>query len=263
MRSAGMALAIVAVSALIASARPAPSQGQPWLGVVMNERGVELIDIADDSPAEDAGLRVGDHLVAVDGAAISSIVDLQGIVRRRKVGQVVDVELIRKGKTRKVKITLGEMPGRDELREARWRKLLDRPVKAFELSRVHGKAPTTSKDLAGKVVVIEFLSTWCQPCKGTYKSLGKLQERYASDGLVVIGVSTEDEKALESFASRESLPFTIAHDPQGKFQQHYWAQATPTFVVIDRDGVIRSLGSGASLAFDHAVFTAERLIKED
>ena len=55
-------------------------------------------------------------------------------------------------------------------------------------------------------------------------------------GLVVIGVSTEEEKALESFASRESLPFTLARDPQGKFQLHYWAQATPTFVVIDRDG---------------------------
>src|SRR5262250_2456774 len=56
----------------------------------------------------------------------------------------------------------------------------------FSVKDLQGRA-LSSTDLRGKVVLIDFWATWCQPCKREMPGYQKLVEQYGSRGLVVIG----------------------------------------------------------------------------
>lgn len=73
-------------------------------------QGVLINDVFKDSPADKAGLKPGDVVLAVDGQPVSSAKELQFIVARKAVGSTVDLTLVREGKRIHVKVKLGERP---------------------------------------------------------------------------------------------------------------------------------------------------------
>src|SRR5260370_31331961 len=68
------------------------------------------------------------------------------------------------------------------------------PSPAWELKGVDGK-PVKSSDFAGKVVILDFWATWCGPCRMEIPSFIELQKQYADKGLVVVGVSLDQDGA--------------------------------------------------------------------
>lgn len=74
-------------------------------------QGVLINDVFSDSPAEKAGIKAGDVVLAVDGQPVTAAKDLQFIVAKRSVGSTVDLTVNREGKTMHVKVKLGERPG--------------------------------------------------------------------------------------------------------------------------------------------------------
>lgn len=103
------------------SARPS----EPFIGIVGTElgperaeemglpsvQGVVVVEVYPLSPAESAGLRRGDIIVAVDGKAIASMEDLRAIVRSHRFGEQVALRLMRGDKsTEEVKVTVGARP---------------------------------------------------------------------------------------------------------------------------------------------------------
>lgn len=59
-------------------------------------------------------------------------------------------------------------------------------------------------DYRGKVVLVNFWATWCEPCRGEIPELIELQRRYGPKGFVVLGVAMDSEgrAAVEPFARR-------------------------------------------------------------
>ena len=55
----------------------------------------------------------------------------------------------------------------------------------------------SSADLRGKVVLIDFWATWCQPCKKEMPGYQKLADRYGSRGFVVIGFKFDTMTDME------------------------------------------------------------------
>src|SRR5207253_865005 len=53
-----------------------------------------------------------------------------------------------------------------------------------------GMPKTSMESLKGKVIVLDFLAHWCKPCVAEFPKLNLLQEKYASQGLQIIGVTT-------------------------------------------------------------------------
>ena len=91
-----------------------------WIGVSIaeNEDGeVEIVSIEDESPAELAKLEKGDIILKFDGIKITSTDMLADEIRRRKPGDNVPMKIEREGKTKDIKLKLGEYSEKNILRE--------------------------------------------------------------------------------------------------------------------------------------------------
>lgn len=72
--------------------------------------GALVLDVAHGSPAERAGVRPGDVIVSFDHAPVNGMARLMRLVRDRRVGDRVDLELVRERVRRQVAVTLGDLP---------------------------------------------------------------------------------------------------------------------------------------------------------
>ena len=81
-------------------------------GSLQTEQGLVVLGIADGSPADRAGLLVGDVIVQAGGADLDGPEDLLGLLGPERVGQPLDVLVLRGGEQRAVTVTVGERPPR-------------------------------------------------------------------------------------------------------------------------------------------------------
>lgn len=72
------------------------------------ESGLIVLSIEADSPAEQAGLQLGDVLISIDGKALEDVDDLQSLLRGDAVGKTVRAKLLRGGDPGEANITIGE-----------------------------------------------------------------------------------------------------------------------------------------------------------
>jgi serine protease Do len=132
--SVGIGFAIPASTAkeVITSLRSNGAVTRGWLGVqiqpvtddiaeglnLQGKKGALVADVTDKSPALAAGIKTGDTIVKVGSDEISDPRDLAKKVARYAPGKSVDVTLIRGGKTVTIPVTLGKMPGDDQMANA-------------------------------------------------------------------------------------------------------------------------------------------------
>ena len=103
---------------------------------------------------------------------------------------------------------------------------------------LNGK-PAHLSDLRGKVVVLNFWASWCQPCIEETPALIALQKRIASRNGIVLGVSIdEDPSAYAKFVRDQGINFPTYNDPSRKIATDYGTSMWPETYVIDRKGKI-------------------------
>jgi S1-C subfamily serine protease len=85
---------------------PLPPKARAAAGA---ERGVEVVEIVADSPADRAGVRPGDVIFEVDGAAVQGAADLQRLMVAELIGAAIPVLLVRDGAVRTVTVTPAEL----------------------------------------------------------------------------------------------------------------------------------------------------------
>lgn len=117
-------------------------------------------------------------------------------------------------------------------------------------------------DLRGKVVIVDFWASWCEPCREEIPVLNELQRRYR-DRLVVVGVNIDrDEDNMRRFLRRTRARFRIVHDPQHQVADRFEPEAMPSSYFIDREGVVRYVHRGFHAGDrDEFVRQVERLIE--
>lgn len=259
---------------LVSSADPPPPEAprKGWFGVSLEaatdvqqkELGVprpipRVTMVFTGSPAETSGVQVGDFVVSFDGADVQDVKDLVARVGAKAPGTEVGIVLRRANakKPTKLRVVLDLRPDMREMLKKEW---VGKSLPGFNVTDLHdgggdlslGEGAETSK---GKVLIIDYFATWCGPCKVVMPQLEALQKQYQQDGLLVLGVSSEETDVLKKFLVEHPVAYPIASDAGEGIRKKLMVSVLPTVWLVDRNGVIKDvfLGSGHQPELEAAV----------
>jgi peroxiredoxin len=115
----------------------------------------------------------------------------------------------------------------------------------FALKDANGNLVHLS-DYKGKVVLLDFWTTWCGPCNIEIPWFTQFEKKYEDRGFVVLGVSMDEDgwKAIKPFAKAQKInyPVVLGNDMTGDL--YGGIQALPTTFIIDREGRIAAVEIG-------------------
>jgi cytochrome c biogenesis protein CcmG/thiol:disulfide interchange protein DsbE len=97
-------------------------------------------------------------------------------------------------------------------------------------------------DYHGKVVVLNFWASWCEPCKAESPAIERAYSKYAKDGLVVLGADVDDlSKDANKFVIENKLTYPIIRYSSRDATKDFGTKRMPETFVIDRDGKVAAL----------------------
>jgi thiol-disulfide isomerase/thioredoxin len=121
-----------------------------------------------------------------------------------------------------------------------------KPEPDLTLKDIDGK-DVSLESLKGKVVLVNFWATWCEPCKIEIPELIELQQEYGPKGFTVLGIAMDDEgrSAVAPFVQKEKFdtdagestmnyPIVIGNDAAG--DKFGGLLGYPTSILLSRDG---------------------------
>ena len=112
-----------------------------------------------------------------------------------------------------------------------------RPAPLFELRDLEGKT-WSLEALRGKVVVLNFWSTWCQPCKREHPEL--LASARAYPEVVFLGVVYQDSVGkVRGYLKQKGTAYPHLEDPDSRMAIDYGVAGVPETYFIDKKGIIR------------------------
>jgi cytochrome c biogenesis protein CcmG/thiol:disulfide interchange protein DsbE len=124
-----------------------------------------------------------------------------------------------------------------------------RPVAVdFTLKRLNGDGSLKLSSLRGKVVVINFWASWCDPCKSEAPRFQAAYERYG-DRVAFVGVDTTDFSGDgRAFLSRYGVSYPNVRDANGRVLHGYGGLPIPRTFVIARSGRVHGYIFGEARA---------------
>ena len=127
--------------------------------------------------------------------------------------------------------------------------LLAKKVPEFKFVGLDGK-PVTPQSLAGKIAVLDFWATNCEPCRISLPNLQKVYEKYKdNDKVVFLAVSVDDprvgDKAIEDLFQDLKVSIPICRDPENT-SMAFKFPGIPSSFIIDAKGTVQDYEAGAN-----------------
>ena len=116
----------------------------------------------------------------------------------------------------------------------------------FSLPQLTGQQLSLS-GYRGKVVLLDFWATWCDPCREEIPHFVELQNRYGGQGLQIIGVSMDDgPEPVRDFCQRFKMNYPVVMGNAKIGELYGGVLGLPIAFVIARDGRIFAKHAGAT-----------------
>ncbi len=114
----------------------------------------------------------------------------------------------------------------------------EKPAQDFSLATAQGEQ-ISLEGLRGRVVLLDFWATWCEPCVEALPSLDRLNSRYANGRLAIVSISEDrDDRAWRSFIDSRRPAWRQCLDKDGRLKRLYRIHFYPTYILIDPKGRI-------------------------
>ena len=112
-------------------------------------------------------------------------------------------------------------------------------VPSFAVRTLDGKTFRMA-DQVGKPLVLDFWATWCAPCRATMPHFETIQDRYARQGLVILGLSVDESQAADvrRFAEKQGYHIRIGMADEKLLDQFGPIRQVPTTFFINRRGEV-------------------------
>jgi thiol-disulfide isomerase/thioredoxin len=113
------------------------------------------------------------------------------------------------------------------------------PAPALALKDVEGR-PHSLAAYRGKVVLINFWATWCEPCRQEMPSLQRLRDKLAGKPFVVLAVNVDEPEArVRQFLAKTQLELPVLMDPNKTATREWGVKLLPVTFIIGTDGRVR------------------------
>jgi thiol-disulfide isomerase/thioredoxin len=142
-------------------------------------------------------------------------------------------------------------PGADSSSIAEAHRIIANPIRArapfapdFSFT-THENQNLSNTGLHGKVVLMDFWGTWCPPCRESVPILRNLNKKYSGKPFQLVGVSSDDDEDVwKTFIAAQHMDWSEYIDLSEQVLQAFKIESFPTYIVLDKDGVIRLRQSG-------------------
>ncbi|MGH2822979.1 MAG: TlpA family protein disulfide reductase, partial [Thermoleophilaceae bacterium] len=115
----------------------------------------------------------------------------------------------------------------------------------LELPRLSGDGVGSLDDYRGRVVVLNFWASWCEPCREESPLLQRWHERIVKRGATVLGVDVQDLTGdAQEFIDEYDLTYPMLRDGEGSTRENFSILGLPETFVIDRRGRIAAVRRG-------------------
>lgn len=91
-------------------------------------------------------------------------------------------------------------------------------------------------EFKGKVLLVHFWASWCEPCRTEFPALSRLAADLGSRGFNVIAIATDSRERVGSFLKENRASFPVLIDQYGSVMRKYKVSLIPVSVVVGRDG---------------------------
>lgn len=123
--------------------------------------------------------------------------------------------------------------------------LLGKPGPDFAEKTVTGSTTISLHGLSGKVAIVDFWATWCEPCKKSFPKLEALNAKYGANGVQIVGVSEDDDTSgIRDFASNLGAKFPVVWDENKAIASKWQPKTMPSTFILDRSGKVRFVHLG-------------------
>jgi thiol-disulfide isomerase/thioredoxin len=123
--------------------------------------------------------------------------------------------------------------------------LVGAPAPDFSLPQQGGKGGELGLASAdGKVRLIDFWATWCQPCRLSFPKYQQLKQRYG-DRIAIFAISEDDDtQGISGFVRETGAQFPVLWDQGKGVSEGYAVEAMPTLFIVDQNGLVRHVHTG-------------------
>ena len=112
------------------------------------------------------------------------------------------------------------------------------PAPRFNAKTLKGEK-FSNESLKGKVVLLQFWTTWCPYCKQDQSMVEKLEKEYADKGLVILAVDVnESKKTVSNYLKDHPRSCRVVLTEDTNLAARFEAKSYPVYVVLDKDGNI-------------------------
>lgn len=118
----------------------------------------------------------------------------------------------------------------------------------FALPDLGGENHTLSKEIEGKIAIVDFWASWCGPCRRTSMSFIPLYNKYKDKGFTVVGVASElDSENMRLAVEKDGYPWLnlLALRGVDNIWERYGIRGAGEVFLVDKDGTILVIGATA------------------